>query len=130
MAFKLINRNSNDYISHLDSQGGPKKFLPFKDWNPAAHKRIVADMIGYAEYVKKARIENTVVGKEIVTGIEDSPLLVQGPGGLPLIPLAVKGVRGEETSKWAGKIVREYFLQHYSLFSWIMQRHVLISGVS
>ena len=62
--------------------------------------------------------------KEI--GIEDSVLLMQGPGGLPLLPVAVKGVRGEEMSKLARKLVREYFLQHYSSFSGTMEGHVLI----
>jgi len=81
-------------------------------------------MIGYAEYVKKARTESPA--GETESGIEDSVLLTEGPGGLPLLPVAVKGVRGEETSKLAGKLVREYFLQHYSSFSGITEGHVLI----
>jgi len=120
----LISSQSNDYISHLESQQGPKKFLPFSRWNPAAHKRIVADMIGCAEYVKRVRTESLAGKKE--SGIEDSVLLMQGPGGLPLLPVAVKGVRGEETSKLAGKLVREYFLQHYSSFYGITEGYVLI----
>jgi len=50
----------------------------------------VADMIGYAKYVKKARTESP--SGETESGIEDSVLLMQGPGGLPLLPVAVKGV--------------------------------------
>ena len=53
----LISSKSNDYISHLDSEQGLKKFLPFRDWNLVAHKQIVADMIEYAEYIKRARTE-------------------------------------------------------------------------
>ena len=69
-------------------------------------------MIGYAEYVKKARTADPAIQND--NKLEDSQVLVQGPGGLPLLPAAVKGVRGEETAKFAGKLVQEYFLEHYS----------------
>jgi len=64
--------------------------LPFRDWNLVAHKQIVVDMIGYVEYIKRARTESPADEKEI--RIEDSVLLMQGPGELPLLPVAVKGV--------------------------------------
>ena len=83
-----------------------------------AHKRIVADMIGYAEYVKKARSDEKLVEND--GSMEESYLLVKGPGGLPLLPAAVKGVRGEETAKLSEKIIRAYFLDHYRMLNQLM----------
>src|SRR5258705_13927102 len=39
--------------------------------------------------------------------------LFRSPGGLPLLPSEVKGVRGMEVAKNAKEIIRAYFLRHY-----------------
>ena len=46
------------------------------------------------------------------------PVLLEGPGGLPLIPPPTLGVKGEETAENAAIIIRKYFTRHFSQFSW------------
>ena len=66
-------------------------------------------MIGYANYVDKQRKEDSEEH-----GSHPEPIhFDKGPGGLPLLPLEVKGVRGMEVAKHAQEIIRAYFLKHY-----------------
>jgi hypothetical protein len=64
-------------------------------------------MIGYANYVDKQRKEDSEEN-----GSHTEPIhFDKGPGGLPLLPLEVKGVRGMEVAKHAQEIIRAYFLK-------------------
>jgi hypothetical protein len=65
-------------------------------------------MIGYANYVDKERKETTEA-----LSPPAQVKLDKGPGMLPLLPVAVKGVRGSEVAKQAQEIIRSYFLRHY-----------------
>ena len=93
---------------HAKSHG--KKFQTFKEWNRDGYSWIVQDMIGYANYVDKQRKED-VEGD--TSTIPEPVTFEKGSGGLPLLPLEVKGVRGSEIAKHAQEIIRAYFLRHY-----------------
>jgi hypothetical protein len=52
-------------------------------------------MIGYANYVDKQRKEDSEENRSHAEPIHFD----KGPGGLPLLPLEVKGVRHQQKSK-------------------------------
>lgn len=81
----------------------------FREWNEKGYDRIVADMMGYAQYVQ----EQKEVEKE--EKISDKELNYEnGPGMLPLLPKMTKGLRGKEVAKTGKEIIRAYFQRHYS----------------
>ena len=104
---------SHDYISDLHSKSHGNKFKTFKEWNAQGYSRIVQDMIGYANYVDKQRREECVMDPEALPEVIN---FEKGPGGLLLLPLEVKGLRGLETAKHAREIIRAFFLRHYRRF--------------
>jgi len=98
---------SHDYIADLHAKSHSQRFKTFKEWNQQGYSRIVQDMIGYANYVDSQR--KTEADPDASTTPE--PFTFEnGPGGLPLLPMEVKGVRGSETAKHAQDIIRSYFL--------------------
>lgn len=102
--------SSHDYIADIHAKNHGKKFKTFKEWNGEGYSRIVQDMIGYANYVDKQRKEEAVGDPSTIS----EPITFEnGSGGLPLLPLEVKGVRGSEIAKHAQEIIRAYFLRHY-----------------
>src|SRR5258705_298941 len=107
---KRIDCNSHDYIADLHAQSHGKKFKTFKEWNSQVYSRIVQDMIGYANYVDKQRKDESDEG---AASTPEPINFEKGPGGLPLLPSEVKGVRGMEVAKNAKEIIRAYFLRHY-----------------
>ena len=67
----------------------------FRDWNEKGYQRIVADMMGYAQYVQKQKNEDGTQDAD-----QDKPLNYEsGPGMLPLLPGETKGVKGQRDSK-------------------------------
>jgi hypothetical protein len=71
-------------------------------------------MIGYANYVDSQR----KMEADADSSTPPEPFNFEnGPGGLPLLPLEIKGVRGLETAKHAQDIIRSYFLRHYRKLS-------------
>ena len=70
-------------------------------------------MIGYANYVDKQRKDESDEG---ASSTPEPINFEKGPGGLPLLPSEVKGVRGMEVAKNAKEIIRAYFLRHYRKF--------------
>jgi hypothetical protein len=95
-------------VADLHAKSHGKRFKSFNQWNTQGYRRIVEDMIGYATYVENERKQEAD---------PDSPpepvIFESGPGGLPLLPSEVKGVRGLEIAKHAQEIIRAYFLRHY-----------------
>jgi hypothetical protein len=89
---------------HAKNHG--KSFKTFKEWNVLGYGRIIQDMIGYANYVDKQRKEEAEEDPTISPPIN----FENRPGGLPLLPLEFKGVRGSEIAKHAQEIIRAYFL--------------------
>lgn len=83
-------------------------------------------MIGYANYVDKQRKEEA---EGDATSISEPVTFEKGPGGLPLLPLEVKGVRGSETAKHAQEIIRAYFLRHYRNISIFFSINHLNNGL-
>lgn len=82
----------------------------FRDWNEKGYQRIVADMMGYTQYVQKQKNEDGTQDAD-----QDKPLNYEsGPGMLPLLPAESKGVKGKEIAKAAREIIRSYFQRHYS----------------
>ena len=70
-----------------------------KEWNTQGYSRIVQNMIGYANYVDKQRKEEPAMDSD------DAPepvIFEKGPGGLPLLPMEVKGLRGSMHEKSLG----------------------------
>lgn len=67
-------------------------------------------MIGYANYVDKQRKEEA---EGEGSTLSEPVTFEKGPGGLPLLPVEVKGVRGSEIAKHAQEVIRAYFLRHY-----------------
>jgi hypothetical protein len=110
--FDFINYldGSHDYISNIHANNHGKKIKTFKEWNSQGYGRIVQEMIGYANYVDRQRKEEV---EDDVPHISEPVNFENGPGGLPLLPAEVKGVRGSETTKHAQEIIRSYFLRHY-----------------
>lgn len=94
---------------HAKTHG--KKFKTFKEWNSDGYDRLIQDVIGYANYVDKERKEDAEPNS--ASNAPDPVNFLKGPGGLPLLPLEVKGVRGSELAKHAREIIRAYFLRHY-----------------
>lgn len=76
------------------------------------YDRIVADMMGYAEYIQEHKMSD---GDEKEVSAMNKPLNYEnGPGMLPFLPAEIKGVRGSEVAKSAREIIRSYFQRHYS----------------
>jgi hypothetical protein len=99
---------SHNYVSAISSKYGGNVCLPFSQFHPEAYKRIQTEMVEYAMYVRgqmeKVHYEPTD------PNVRNMSVLLDGPGGLPLIPPPQLGVKGAET---AASIIRQYFLCHY-----------------
>jgi hypothetical protein len=102
---------SHDYISGFHAKTSGTKLKTFREWNLKGYDRIVADMMGYAQYIQ----EHKMNGEEKEVSAMNKPLNYEnGPGMLPLLPAEIKGVRGSEVAKSAREIIRSYFQRHYS----------------
>ena len=101
---------SHDYISDFYLKKSGTKIKSFKDWNQGRWQTLIQDVIGYADYVDKAKSE-----KEEQLPASAPITLEAGLHNLPLLPEMKTGVRGVETADDAKKIIRAYFTRHYSM---------------
>jgi hypothetical protein len=106
----VLTAISHDYISGLHAEKSGTKLKTFKEWKEKGHDRIVADMMGYAQYVQSHQNEEDECKVESDAALS----YINGPGMLPLLPTEVKGVRGVEVAKSGRDIIRSYFQRHYS----------------
>lgn len=105
--------SSHDYIADLHAVRHGKKFKSFRDWSGPKYGGFMEHIINYANYVKEQRDENPE--EEEVGPVP--VLFTAGPGDLPLLPVAVHGVRSTEIARLAKEIVRAYFHRHYRTFN-------------
>ena len=108
-------RISHDYIATLCSKYDGKTFKTFREFSPTAHDRFRHEIMEYAQYVKQ-HLQNVHYEPTNPDEVDTSPVILDGPGGLPLLPSPVPGIRGEETAKRGKEIIRAYFLRHYRTF--------------
>ena len=104
---------SHDYIHELKFKKTGKKFKSFKEWNKDRWQHLIEDVIGYADYVEKVLND-----KDESPGCKVSEIVLDvGEDQLPILPEAIKGVRGSETADVAKRIIRAYFTRHYRVSS-------------
>ena len=125
---QLTMSDSHDYISSFLAKTSGTKLKTFQEWNVKGYDRIVAETMGYAQYIQDHK--KNEVGNDTLP-INKPVSYKNGPDMLPVLPAEFKGVRGSEVAKSAKEIIRSYFQRHYCESRKHHQAHlVLISYVA
>ncbi len=123
MVLQLITKSSShDYISEISAKHGGTTFLSFFDFNQTAYLQFQTAMLEYAQYIRQEMKTYTALSDETRKQVKQTVVLLEGPGGLPLIPPQFLGVKGQETADHSCHIIRQYIIKHYRTC------HIFISG--